>query len=243
MGIIRPSTSNQFQFSNASDLMIVSNSSDGSMGFEHDASGIPFVRTDTSFSGTHDETVDNAGTVELDQYEGWDDVNAAADETLSLEDTTSWDTTNGGEVVFDYILNLTGTVEESSLRYFDGVGIYESVPYSVGACRRVYSDSVTKQETIPSGTVLSTEVALSYDGGVSYLDWQPLNGALFPQGEVLEDVFVKYRVLFEATTDGSGTPNLSEWKHALDSYTVMKIEATGEVRYAASDYTNYNEVI
>jgi hypothetical protein len=245
MGIIKPFSGGSFRFSNAADdFTIASNKADGTLAFEYNAQGIPFTRTDSAFNGLYDETVDNAGAVELIQYEGWQET-ASADDLDSLDDTTAFDDLAGGEAVFDYIMSFTATVSESALMYFDGIGEYVSDPYHLGACRTLYSDVATVTKTLPVDTVLNLEIAVSVDGGSTYGQWQAFNDGAsvgLNNGDILEDVWVKYKFKL-STTDETATPSISQWDHTLNSYIAMRIDPNGDVKYAGADTGNYSEVI
>ncbi|KLU66776.1 hypothetical protein DEAC_c14440 [Desulfosporosinus acididurans] len=165
-------------------------------------------------------------------YSSWDDVNAVADETRSLDDTTIWDDTLDGNQSIDYLLNAA-----HATAYYEGGGIYESQPVDLSPCGEVQSAKLTRTENGGTGTSLVIETALSPDGGTTWGAWQAVNvlDSNIPgisAGMDLTGYKLKYRARLN-TTNLAATPTVSEIKITVTSRKMFRVFSSGTIKAKA----------
>lgn len=240
MGLLRPLSGGAFRVGTAGDsFTIASNKVDGSLAFESNVQGIPFTRTDTAFVGTFTNCEKVGGNLQLVQFHGWDDLNAQ-DELYTLNDMTAWDELAGAETLMNYMLGMV-----SALLFYEGEGVFESLPYNLGKCRKLHSDVLDFIYNMPANTTVSLELAVAMNG-TDFGQWQysfdGVESTNLKNGDVLEDAKAKYRVKFQ-TTDLTISPTFSQYQHTLYSYVFMKIQANGDLKIKGAQEQNYSEAI
>lgn len=188
--------------------------------------GLPYVRTDAAFAGTHVYTEVSGGKLQQEQYAAWGDTNGQ-DDAVALDDTTGWTDTGGGEAALAYVLGVVSTPA-----YYEGVSVFESVPYSLGQMVHVNSDLMTLTRTVPVNTTLTVQLALSKDGGNTWEAWTTITdgqpSGLLPMRADVRQYVVKYRVTI--TNSAGANAYMTQYKHQINSLVLYRMDAGGVMR-------------
>src|SRR3990172_1059217 len=98
------------------------NSDEDSIDLEHNSDGIPYIKNDTTFIGTHGHTEVSGGVLQIEQWPGWDEAATVQDEAYILDDATTWDDiTNNGDDLVDYLFGAIAVTQS-----YEGAAIFES---------------------------------------------------------------------------------------------------------------------
>ncbi len=212
---------------------------DSGIDLVYPSDGIPYVKNDTVFAGSHYYTEVNAGKLQIEQWPGWDDTTTVRDETYILDDATTWDDVlNYGDVVINYLFGATSVMQS-----YEGGASFEAGEVSLNTVGEYNSSLIDWVVTQPTGTTLNFQTSVF--NGASWSAWANEVKAtsienMPASGKDLFGYKVKYRVTMQTNSLGE-TPAISSVNLTFNSVKHFRVLGTGV--YKESQYIKNNAVL
>jgi hypothetical protein len=206
------------------------NKREDSIDILHPSDGIPYIKSDTTFSGTLFYLEIVGGKLQLVQYPGWPDT-AAQDEGYVLDDTATWDEeTATFDEFIDYLFGSTATA-----LYYDGVAggpaTFVTDEIDLSAVGKYHSSKSEWAETAPDGTTVKVYCSAATNG--TWGDWVEIAASGDPIGCLptadsdLTLYDLRYKIMLTPTSDLLSTPDMSSLTTTINSQKHFRVMSDG----------------
>ncbi|MDD3897582.1 MAG: hypothetical protein PHE82_01295 [Syntrophomonadaceae bacterium] len=205
------------------------NDSEDSIDLEHPSDGIPYVKTDTAFSGVTVEMNMDGGKLKINTYPGWDE-NTARDENTVLDDTTAWDENTSASVLFDYLFSTTAIT-----MVYEGETSWVSSPTDLTTVGKYHSSKLEwVNDALPAGAAIHFYASLYRNGAWGDYAEIPASGGVIPvlpvSGTDLRGMQVRYKVKMVPSSDQLSSPAISQVKTTINSRKHFRVLLDGSYK-------------
>ncbi len=205
------------------------NDSEDSIDLEHPSDGIPYIKTDTAFSGVMIEMVVDSGKLKINAYPGWDAA-TARDENALLDDTTDWDENTSASVLFDYLFSTTAIT-----MVYEGETSWVSSPTDLTTVGKYHSSKLEwVNDALPAGAAIHFYASLYRNGAWGDYAEIAASGGVIPvlpaSGTDLRGMQVRYKVKMVPSSDQLSSPAISQVKTTINSRKHFRVLLDGSYK-------------
>jgi hypothetical protein len=206
------------------------NKKEDSIDILHPSDGIPYIKSDTTFSGALFYLEIVGGKLQLVQYPGWPDT-VAQDENYMLDGDMAWDDTVAtGDILIDYLLGSA-----TAMMHYDGeLGDAEFISDTIDLQKvgKYHSSEAEWVATKPAGTDIAIYSSASVNGG----DWGAWTaiaasgnfiGCLPAADSDLTLYDLRYKIVLTPTVDLLTTPDMSSLTTTINSQKHFRVMSDG----------------